>query len=245
MENNELFIKDLYVSVDGKEILKGVNLEVKKGEVVALMGPNGSGKSTLTNAIIGHPKYKVTKGQILFRGEDITNMKTDERARKGLFVSFQHPEEIPGVTVQNFLKAASSAIKGQKISILDFQKILKEKMAMLEMDPSFANRYLNEGFSGGEKKRTEILQLAVLEPLIAILDETDSGTDVDALRVIANGINLVKKNINLGILLLTHYQRILNYIKPDRVYIMKQGKIIKEGSAELVEQIEREGYDRI
>ncbi len=240
----ELIIKDLHVSVDNKEILKGVNLEVKKGEVVALMGPNGSGKSTLTNAIIGHPKYKVTKGQIIFRGEDITNMKTDERARKGLFISFQHPEEIPGVTVQNFLKAALSAVKGQKISILDFSKTLKEKMQLLEMDSSFANRYLNEGFSGGEKKRTEVLQLAVLEPLIAILDETDSGTDVDALRIIANGINKVKDKSGLGILLITHYQRILNYIKPERVYIMKNGKIIKEGSAKLVEQIEREGYDK-
>ncbi len=241
----ELIIKDLHVSVDGKEILKGVDLEVKKGEVVALMGPNGSGKSTLTNAIIGHPKYKVTKGQIIFRGEDITSLKTDERARKGLFVSFQNPEEIPGVTMQNFLKAALSAVKGQKISILDFSKTLKEKMQMLEMDPSFANRYLNEGFSGGEKKRTEILQLAVLEPLIAILDETDSGTDVDALKIIANGINLVKKNSEMGILLITHYQRILNYIRPDKVYIMKVGKIVKEGSSELVEQIEKEGYDKI
>lgn len=243
--SSELVIKDLHVEVDGKQILNGINLEVKKGEVVALMGPNGSGKSTLTNAIIGHPRYKVTKGQIIFKGEDITNIKTDERARKGLFISFQNPEEIPGVTVQNFLKAALSAVKGQKISILDFQKTLKEKMAMLEMDPSFAHRYLNEGFSGGEKKRTEILQLAVLEPQIAILDETDSGTDVDALKIISTGINKVKELTGMGALIITHYQRILNYINPDRVYIMKQGRIAASGGQELVEQIEKGGYDGI
>ena len=237
-----LVVKDLHVSVDGVPILKGIDLEVKQGEVNAIMGPNGSGKSTLAYILMGHPKYKVEKGQILLDGADITNLPPDQRAKKGLFLSFQYPQEISGVSVSNFLRTALNSIKGEKISVMDFKKLFDEKLAMLKMDAAFGKRHLNEGFSGGEKKKAEILQLAVLQPKIAILDETDSGTDVDALKTISNGINTVAKSQNMGILLITHYDRILQYIKPDKVHILVDGKIVKTGGPELPKQIEKEGY---
>ncbi len=238
----ELVIKDLHVEVDGKEILKGVNLVVRKGEVNALMGPNGAGKSSLGLTIIGHPKYKITKGYITYKGEDITKLSVDKRARLGLFLSFQYPSEISGVTISNFLRTAINSRREDKIDVLNFIKILKEKMKLLKIDESFISRYLNEGFSGGEKKRMEILQMAMLNPEIAILDETDSGTDVDALKVIANGINSLL-NPNVGVLLITHYNRILEYIKPDKVHVMVDGKIVKSGDYNLAVEIEENGYE--
>lgn len=241
---DELVVKDLHVSVEGHEILKGVNLVVRKGEVCALMGPNGSGKSTLAYALMGHPKYKVEKGEVLYKGENILNLKPDERAKLGLFLSFQYPQEFSGVSVSSFLRAAYNAVKPNPISVPDFVKLLKEKMKMLKMDDAFSRRYLNEGFSGGEKKRTEILQLAVLQPEIAILDETDSGLDIDSLKIVAKGINAAL-NPNVGILIITHYQRILKYIMPNRVYVMINGKIAKSGGKELAGELEEKGYDGI
>lgn len=238
----ELTIKDLHVSVEGKEILKGVNLTIKKGEVVALMGPNGSGKSTLAYTLMGHPKYEVTKGEAIWKGKNILEMSPDERAKSGVFLSFQYPQEITGVPVSNFLKTALNAVKGEKVSPADFLKLLKEKMALLKVDPSFARRYLNDGFSGGEKKRTEILQMAVLQPEIAILDETDSGLDISSLKIVGDGVNAVKGE-NMGILIITHYQRILNYIKPQSVHILVDGKIVKSGSKELALELEKKGYE--
>lgn len=238
----ELIIKNLHVSVEGKEILKGVNLTIKKGEVVALMGPNGSGKSTLAYTLMGHPKYEVTKGEALWKGKNILEMSPDERAKSGVFLSFQYPQEITGVPVSNFLKTALSAVKGEKVSPADFLKLLKEKMALLKVDPSFSRRYLNEGFSGGEKKRTEILQMAVLQPEIAILDETDSGLDISSLKVVGDGVNAVA-GPNMGILIITHYQRILNYIKPTTVHILVDGKIVKSGSKDLALELEKKGYE--
>lgn len=238
----ELEIKDLHVEVAGKEILKGVNLKVKKGEIAALMGPNGSGKSTLAYTLMGHPKYKITSGKILFKGEDITEMPVNERAKKGLFLSFQYPQEIPGVSLSNFLRTAYASVKETKISVLDFMKLLKEKMKLLKVEDSFAMRYLNEGFSGGEKKKAEILQLAVLQPEFAILDETDSGLDIDALRIVAEGVNSLA-GPEMGVLVITHYQRLLNYIKPNKVHILLKGKIVKSGGPELAYQLEKEGYD--
>jgi len=229
-------IKDLHVEVEGKEILKGISLILKKGKVHALMGPNGSGKSTLANVIMGHPKYKITKGSILLDGEDITKLSPDERAKRGLFLSFQYPKEIEGVTIANFLKTALG-----DISLDDFEKLLKGKMKELGVDESFAERYLNTGFSGGEKKKAEILQLLVLNPSIAILDETDSGLDIDALRVVAEGINNFM-NKDKTVLIITHYKRILEHINPDKIFILKDGRIVKEGSGELVERLEEEGY---
>ena len=244
----ELIVKDLHVTVEGKEILNGINLTVKLGEVCALMGPNGSGKSTLAYALMGHPKYVITKGQVLFEGKDLLAMKPDARARAGMFLSFQYPAEIPGVTVANFLRLAVNAKReahGEKpLSVIEFQKVVKEKMAMLKMDPAFLLRHLNEGFSGGEKKRMEILQMAMLDPKLAVLDETDSGLDIDALKAVAEGINTLL-NPKLGVLIITHYQRILDYIKPDSVHIMKSGKIVMSGGAELVQKLEAEGYDWI
>ncbi len=241
---NELQIKDLHVEVDGKEILRGVDLTVSNGEVVALMGPNGAGKSSLGFALLGHPAYKVTKGSIIFNGEDVTTMPTNERARKGLFLSFQYPSEVPGVSMANFLRTAVNARKDKKspVPIGEFVKQLKEMMKMLKIDESFMHRYLNDGFSGGEKKRAEILQMAMLKPQMAILDETDSGLDVDSLKVVAEGINSLMSP-EMGVLLITHYQRILNYVKPNRVYIMMNGKVAASGGAELVSQIESKGYD--
>ncbi|MBI2581082.1 Fe-S cluster assembly ATPase SufC [Candidatus Woesearchaeota archaeon] len=243
---NELQIKDLHVEVEGKEILKGVSLDVSKGEVVALMGPNGAGKSSLGCALLGHPAYKVTAGQIILEGEDVTKLPTNERAKKGLFLSFQYPSEVPGVSMANFLRTAINSRRDKKnpIPVAEFIKQLKEIMKMLKMDESFMHRYLNEGFSGGEKKRAEILQMAMLKPGMAILDETDSGLDVDSLKVVAEGINKLM-NPGMGILLITHYQRILNYIKPNKVYVMMNGKIVKSGGAELVHQIESQGYESI
>lgn len=236
-------VKDLHVEVEGKEILKGLNLSLERGKVHALMGPNGSGKSTLANTLMGHPKYKITKGNILLNGEDITEIPPDERAKKGLFLSFQYPNEIPGVTVSHFLRAAINAKRGEdnKISVMEFKKILDEKVKMLKIDPSFLIRYVNEGFSGGEKKRSEILQLAVLDPTVAILDETDSGLDIDALRTVAEGVNHFM-NKDKCILIITHYKRILEYIKPDKLFIMIEGKIALEGTGELADHLEEKGY---
>lgn len=237
-----LEIKDLKVKIEDKEILKGISLKIDKNQVVALMGPNGSGKSTLAYALMGHPKYEITNGKIVLNGEDVTDASPDERAKKGLFLSFQYPQEISGVSVSNFLRTALNAKRETPISVLDFHKILQEKMALLKMDKSFAMRYLNEGFSGGEKKRAEILQMAVLQPKIAILDETDSGLDIDALKTVAEGVNSLK-GPETGILIITHYQRILNYITPDKVHIVMKGNIIKSGGKELALQVEEKGYD--
>ncbi len=241
---NKLTVRNLHASVEGKEILKGVSLTVRKGEVVALMGPNGSGKSTLANTIAGNPKYKVTDGSISFCGKEITKEKPDIRARLGLFLSFQHPQEIEGVSIANLLRTAINARQKEKMPVCEFMKLLKEKMKMLKMDEGFAKRYVNEGFSGGEKKRTEILQMAMLKPEISILDETDSGLDVTSMKIVADGI---KKSTdkNMGVLLVTHYQRFLNHIKPDRVLVMFEGKIVKEGGKELAEEIEKKGYDNL
>ncbi len=243
-----LGINDLHVSVDGKEILKGVTLTLKKGEVVAIMGPNGSGKSTLANAAMGNPKYAITGGTITLDGEDVTTLPPEERAKRGLFLSFQYPSEIPGVTMFNFLRAAlNSQLTGRgegPMRLYDFTKLLKEKMALLKMDARFAERFLNEGFSGGEKKRAETLQLALFRPKAAILDETDSGLDIDALRIVAEGINATRTAEN-GFLLITHYQRILDYVKPDRILILKDGRIVEEGGPELAARLEKEGYDAI
>jgi Fe-S cluster assembly ATP-binding protein len=247
-----LDIQDLRVSVEDQEILKGVSLAVRKGEIHALMGPNGSGKSTLAYALMGHPNYEVTGGNILFNGESVLELEPDERSRAGVFLAFQYPVSIPGVSVANFLRMALNARipqdgngngRGAKgISIPKFRKLLKDKMALLEMDSSFAGRYLNEGFSGGEKKRAEILQMAVLEPEIAILDETDSGLDIDALRIVANGVNTLA-GPEMGVLVITHYQRLLNYIKPHFVHVMLNGRVVESGGLDLALQLEEKGYD--
>lgn len=238
-----LKIEDLHVEVEGKEILEGVTLEIKKGEVIALMGPNGSGKSTLSFALMGHPKYKITKGKITLNGEDLTNASPDERARKGLFLSFQYPAEISGITFANFLRAAVNARNpDKKVQVFDFLKLLKEKMKQLNMPEKFAERYLNEGFSGGEKKRAEILQLLMLQPKIAVLDETDSGLDIDSLKIVAEGVNSAKKE--MGVLVITHYQRLLNHIVPDKIHILYKGKIIKTGGKELALELEEFGYKK-
>jgi len=243
-----LEIRNLHVSVQDKPILRGVNLTVKQGEIHALMGPNGSGKSTLANALLGHPAYKITAGQVIFDGQDLLEMEPDERSRAGLFLAFQYPVSIPGVTLANFLrqainarmKAADPDSKG--ISIPDFRRLMKQKMDFLHMDHNFAGRYLNEGFSGGEKKRAEILQMAVLNPRIAILDETDSGLDIDALRIVAEGVNSLR-GPEMGALVITHYQRILNYIKPDFVHVMFEGQIVESSGADLALRLEEQGYD--
>ncbi len=236
-----LEIKDLHATVDGKEILKGVNLSLELGKINALMGPNGSGKSTLANILLGNPRYVVTRGKIMFDGNDVTELPPDERAKKGLFLSFQYPHEIPGVTISNFLRIALNAVKEKKMSVPDFKKLLHEKMELLKVDKSIAARYLNEGFSGGEKKRAEILQLLVLDPRLAVLDETDSGLDIDALRAVAAGVNQFM-NKDKCILIITHYKRILGYVKPDKLFIMVNGKIVLSGGGELVDQLEEKGY---
>ena len=240
-----LEIKDLHINVDGKEIVKGVDINIKSGEVVVLMGQNGSGKSTLANSLMGHPKYTITKGKILLNNEDITTAKPHERSKKGLFLSFQYPTEISGVTMANFLKLAVNSRREKPIPILEFQKLMKEKMGVLKMDKAFSTRYLNAGFSGGEKKKAEILQMAILNPELAILDETDSGLDVSALKIVGEGINKVKSKTNMGVLLITHYERVLKYIQPDKVYIMNKGVIIKEGGPELAYHIDKHGYDNL
>jgi Fe-S cluster assembly ATP-binding protein len=245
---SELKIENLHVCVEGKEILKGVNLTIKQGEIHALMGPNGSGKSTLSFALMGHPKYEVTQGNVTLDGKNLLEMSVDKRAKAGLFLSFQYPCEIKGVSLANFLRTAYNEIKcnssEKKVGVMNFMKILYEKMDLQKMDKEFAKRYVNVGFSGGEKKRTEILQMAVLEPKFGILDETDSGLDIDALRVVAGG---VKKLVGpeLGVLVITHYQRILHHIKPDFVHIMIKGNIIKSGNYRLAEEIEEKGYETI
>ncbi|MFB6467514.1 Fe-S cluster assembly ATPase SufC [Cytobacillus sp. Hz8] len=246
MARSTLIIKDLHVSIEGKEILKGVNLEVKGGEIHAIMGPNGTGKSTLSSAIMGHPKYKVTSGTITLDGKDVLEMEVDERARAGLFLAMQYPSEISGVTNADFLRSAinSRREEGDQISLMKFIRKMDEKMDFLEMDQDMAQRYLNEGFSGGEKKRNEILQLMMIEPKIAILDEIDSGLDIDALKVVSNGINEMRGE-DFGCIVITHYQRLLNYITPDVVHVMMQGRIVKTGGPELAQRLEAEGYDWI
>jgi Fe-S cluster assembly ATP-binding protein len=242
---NTLEIKDLYVEIDGIQIIKGVSINFEQGKVHALMGLNGSGKSTLAYAIMGHPKYKITSGQILLNGEDITNAKANVRAKAGLFLSFQYPLEISGVSISNFLRTAVNGLKEKKYSVVEFHKLLKEKMAALKMDPSFTRRGLNEGFSGGEKKRMEMLQLLMLEPKYALLDETDSGLDVDAIKTVADGINEAKKREDMGIIVITHYNRFLEYLNPDEISILHNGKIIQQGGYELAQQIEKEGLEKL
>jgi len=237
-------IDSLHVSVEGTEILRGVDLVVGAGEVHALMGPNGSGKSTLANTLLGNPEYEVTSGRILFKGDDITAWPTDVRGKAGLFLAFQYPEEIPGVPVVQFLRQALSARKGIDLSVLELRLTIMDWMKRLDMDPSFGDRYLNEGFSGGEKKRNEVLQMAILEPEMAILDETDSGLDIDALRVVARGVQEVRTTRpDLGVLLITHYQRILDELEPDRVHILVDGRVVDSGGPELARQLEEKGYD--
>lgn len=243
-----LEIKNLHVSVitdqGSKEILRGIDLTIRSGEIHAIMGPNGSGKSTLAYSIAGHPKYEVTEGEILLDGENVLEMSVDERARAGLFLAMQYPVEVPGVSVSNFLRTAKTAISGEAPKLREWVGELKQAMGNLRMDPDFTERNVNEGFSGGEKKRHEILQLELLKPKIAILDETDSGLDVDALRVVSEGVNRAHNNNDLGVLLITHYTRILNYIKPDFVHVFVAGKLAEQGGAELAERLENEGYDR-
>lgn len=240
-----LEIKDLRVSVEGNEVLKGLTMTIKQGEIHALLGPNGAGKSTLGYAIMGHPKYEIVGGEVLLNGENLLEMEADERSRAGLFLAFQYPISIPGVTVANFLRSALNARRDEsegKISPMAFRRLLTGKMRQLGIDRSFAGRYLNEGFSGGEKKRAEILQLATLEPKIAILDETDSGLDIDAMRIVADGVNQLL-GPQMGILVITHYQRFLNYIKPDYVHILLDGKIVSTGGPELAEELDVKGYE--
>ncbi len=250
-------IENLHASIEDKEILKGVNLTINKGDVHALMGPNGSGKSTLAYVLAGHPSYEVTEGSIRFNGEDILEMDPDLRARKGIFLAFQYPTVIPGVSMANFLRmavgntrkarnAAAEAAGGtvSPFTLREFRRLMREKMALLKMDDSFATRYLNEGFSGGEKKRAEILQMALLEPTMAILDETDSGLDIDALKVVSEGVNALA-GPEMGVLLITHYQRLLNHIKPDFVHIMMNGRIVQEGGPELAHELEAKGYETL
>ena len=243
-----LEVKNLHVTVETdqgtKEILKGVDLTIKSGEIHAVMGPNGSGKSTLAYSIAGHPKYTVTKGEILLDGEDVLEMSVDERAKAGLFLAMQYPVEIPGVSVSNFLRTAKTSITGEAPALRTWIKDVREAMAGLKIDSTFSERNVNEGFSGGEKKRHEILQLELLKPRFAILDETDSGLDVDALKIVSEGVNRAHKDNDLGVLMITHYTRILKYIKPDFVHVFVDGKIAEQGGAELADQLEAEGYDR-
>ncbi|MBD2893882.1 Fe-S cluster assembly ATPase SufC [Actinomadura nitritigenes] len=244
-----LEIRDLHVSVadgsDGtKEILRGVDLTVKAGETHALMGPNGSGKSTLAYAVAGHPKYEVTSGTVTLDGEDVLGMSVDERARAGLFLAMQYPVEVPGVSVSNFLRSAVTAVRGEAPKLREFSKEMKQAMDELSIDPAFAQRSLNEGFSGGEKKRHEILQLEMLKPKVAVLDETDSGLDVDALKVVSEGVNRFSASGETGVLLITHYTRILRYVKPDFVHVFAAGRVVAEGGPELADQLENEGYEK-
>ncbi|PDO09529.1 MAG: Fe-S cluster assembly ATPase SufC [Candidatus Reconcilbacillus cellulovorans] len=241
-----LIIEGLRASIDNKEILKGVDLTVRGGEVHAVMGPNGTGKSTLAAVIMGHPRYQVTAGSITLNGENVLEMEVDERARAGLFLAMQYPAEVPGITNADFLRSAINARRGEgnEISLIKFVRQMEARMKELNIDPEFMHRYLNEGFSGGEKKRNEILQLMMLEPSIAILDEIDSGLDIDALKVVAAGVNSMRAP-ERGFLIITHYQRLLNYIKPDFVHVMMQGRIVKSGGPELAERLEAEGYDWI
>ncbi|WP_448337014.1 Fe-S cluster assembly ATPase SufC [Chloroflexus aurantiacus] len=248
--SNDLIIKDLYARIGDKEILRGVNLTVRQGTVHAIMGPNGSGKSTLSYIIAGHPSYEVTGGEIWYKGHNLLELEPDERSRLGVFLAFQYPVAVPGVTVANFLRSAINAHRAEEgkdpkataIPAAEFRKLLREGLNLLDMDESFARRYLNDGFSGGEKKRLEILQMMLLKPTMAVLDETDSGLDIDALRIVANGVNRLA-GPHMGVLVITHYQRLLNYIKPDVVSVMMDGRIVREGGPELALELEEKGYD--
>lgn len=245
MNNREqklLVIEDLHAEIDGKEILKGVNLVINPGEVHALMGPNGSGKSTLSNVLSGHPRYKATKGKAIFQGKNILELSPDARAKLGIFMAFQYPVEVTGVSLFNFLKTAYGSVK-EKIDYTQFGKMVRGEAEKLKMDPAFLPRYLNEGFSGGEKKKAEILQMVVLSPKVVIMDETDSGLDIDALRIVSEGVNRARESFNPGILLITHYFRILKYIRPDFVHVLIDGKIATEGGPELATKLEENGYE--
>ena len=237
-----LEVRNLHVAVGGKPILKGVNLTVRRGEIHALMGPNGSGKSTLSYALMGHPAYTVTSGNILMDGQSILELSPDERAKLGLFLAFQYPVAVPGVSVVNFLRASLRSIRGREMPVREFRRVLKEKMDLLGMDDSFAGRYVNDGFSGGEKKRLEILQMAMIQPAVAVLDETDSGLDIDALRTVAEGISRLS-GPHMGVLVITHYQRILNHVRPDYVHVLADGRIVKSGGSDLAQALEVQGYD--
>lgn len=242
--STKFVIEGLKAKIENKEILKGINLEIKGGEVHAIMGPNGTGKSTLASALMGHPKYEVTEGSVQLNGEDVLEMAVDERARAGLFLAMQYPSEITGVTNADFLRSAINARReeGSEISLIKFIRQMESKMKELDINPEFAHRYLNEGFSGGEKKRNEILQMMLLEPNLVILDEIDSGLDIDALKIVASGVNAMR-SADRGFLVITHYQRLLDYVKPDFVHVMMQGRIVKSGGPELAERLEAEGYD--
>ncbi len=242
---SDLEIRNLHVRIEEREILRGVDLSIRQGEIHALMGPNGSGKSTLANTLMGHPSYEVTEGTIVFDGEDITAADPEDRARAGLFLAFQYPVAIPGVSVANFLRMAINAQREEPITVKQFRTQLQHAIDLLDVDRSFTSRHLNDGFSGGEKKRAEILQMAMLEPKIAVLDETDSGLDIDALRTVAEGVQRLHSEQGLGALIITHYQRILHYVAPQFVHILMDGRIVLEGGVELVERLEREGYDQI
>jgi Fe-S cluster assembly ATP-binding protein len=239
-----LVIEDLHVKVGDKEILHGVDLVVEQGKVHALMGPNGSGKSTLAYALAGHPRYQVTAGSVTFKGSDVLALTPDERAHQGIFLAMQYPVEVPGVSVTNFLRTALNAVRDEEVPVREFARELREQMKLLDMDPKFAERSLNEGFSGGEKKRHEILQMALLRPILAVLDETDSGLDIDALKVVSEGVNRMR-GADLGILLITHYTRILRYITPDVVHVMLDGRVAKTGGRELADELEEHGYERL
>ncbi|WP_273844262.1 Fe-S cluster assembly ATPase SufC [Rubrobacter calidifluminis] len=237
-----LKIENLHAGIEGKEILKGVDLEVGLGEIHAIMGPNGGGKSTLASVLMGHPRYEVTEGSVTFDGHDVLELEPDERAKLGMFLAFQYPSEVPGVSVANFLRTAVNSVREQELSPMEMYRLLQEKMKIMKMDPSFAERYLNEGFSGGEKKRNEILQMLMLEPKLAILDETDSGLDIDALQVVADGVNSMR-GPDFSAIVITHYQRILRYIEPDYVHVILDGRIATSGGKELAEELEQKGYD--
>jgi len=254
MELNNFVIKNLHVEVGGQEILKGIDLTIQQGKTHAIMGPNGSGKSTLAYTLAGHPRYEVTEGEVWYKGKNVLELEADERSRLGIFLAFQYPVAVAGVSVANFLRAAINAHRAEEgtdprktaIPVAEFRKRLREQLQMLSMDEGFVRRYLNEGFSGGEKKRLEILQMAMLEPSVAILDETDSGLDIDALRIVATGVNTIKsQHPELGILMITHYQRLLDYIKPDVVHVLMDGRIVREGGPELALELEDKGYDWI
>ena len=237
-----LKIENLRAEIDGQEILKGLDLEIKKGEIHAIMGPNGSGKSTLSNVLMGHPRYDVTGGSITFQGEDVMELEADERAKMGMFLAFQYPSEVPGVSVANFLRTAVNSVREKELSPMEMYRLLQEKMKVMQMDPKFAERYLNEGFSGGEKKRNEILQMLMLEPKLAIMDETDSGLDIDALQVVSRGVNELR-GPDFSAVIITHYQRILRYIEPDHVHVMLEGRLVTSGGKELADTLEEKGYD--
>ena len=237
-----LKIENLRAEIDGQEIVKGLDLEVGKGEVHAIMGPNGSGKSTLANVLMGHPRYEVTGGSITFQGEDVLEMEADERAKLGMFLAFQYPSEVPGVSVANFLRTAVNSVREEELSPMEMFRLIQDKMKVMQMDPKFAERYLNEGFSGGEKKRNEILQMLMLEPKLAIMDETDSGLDIDALQVVAKGVNELR-GPEFSAVIITHYQRILRYLEPDHVHVMLDGRLVTSGGKELALDLEDKGYD--